>query len=164
MMAGMQCYHENKRMVWTSINNDGQPTHGPAQLRFQCLNCGRLLAGAIPHAKARADTPQVDEEALRAWIKRDRDWWSQARKEADERSQERLAEQSEQHRQYLQTEAWAAKRELVMQRAHGMCEGCGVNKASQVHHLTYVHQGNEFLWELVAVCRSCHERAHGIAE
>ena len=33
--------------------------------------------------------------------------------------------------------------------------------ATQAHHLTYEHMGDEFLWELKAVCRPCHERWHG---
>jgi 5-methylcytosine-specific restriction endonuclease McrA len=31
-----------------------------------------------------------------------------------------------------------------------------------VHHLTYQNAGNEFLWELVAICRECHARYHAI--
>ena len=39
-----------------------------------------------------------------------------------------------------------------------MCEGCGVRRAAQVHHLTYEHVGDELLFELVAVCGQCHDR------
>jgi 5-methylcytosine-specific restriction endonuclease McrA len=49
---------------------------------------------------------------------------------------------------------------LVLQRANGHCEGCGQRKAVQVHHLTYEHVGQEFLWELRAVCSECHDRLH----
>lgn len=48
-----------------------------------------------------------------------------------------------------------------MQRAAHVCEGCRTARATEVHHLTYEHCGDEFLWELVAICRSCHERYHG---
>jgi 5-methylcytosine-specific restriction endonuclease McrA len=49
----------------------------------------------------------------------------------------------------------------VIERADGLCEGCRSAEAVHVHHLTYKHCGNEFLWELVAICRECHERVHG---
>jgi hypothetical protein len=32
--------------------------------------------------------------------------------------------------------------------------------AEHVHHLSYDHWRDELLWELVAACRKCHERAH----
>jgi 5-methylcytosine-specific restriction endonuclease McrA len=62
---------------------------------------------------------------------------------------------------YLQGDEWRAKRVLVLRRADWTCEGCGNARATQVHHTTYDHAGNEFLWELVAVCDECHERFHG---
>jgi 5-methylcytosine-specific restriction endonuclease McrA len=62
--------------------------------------------------------------------------------------------------QYLASPEWAHKRALVFQRAHYTCEGCGVRPASAVHHLTYDHLGDEFLWELKAICHECHDRFH----
>jgi hypothetical protein len=61
---------------------------------------------------------------------------------------------------YLDSPEWAAKRTRVMERAGRMCEGCGCYPAVQVHHLTYAHAGNEFLFELVAICLSCHAALH----
>lgn len=48
----------------------------------------------------------------------------------------------------------------VLERANHVCEGCGVNAATEVHHKTYKNVGNEFLFELVAICRPCHQRYH----
>lgn len=62
---------------------------------------------------------------------------------------------------YLTTPKWDRIRRAVLRRANSACEGCGgIGLALQVHHLTYKHVGNEFLWELVAVCDPCHERVH----
>jgi 5-methylcytosine-specific restriction endonuclease McrA len=36
-------------------------------------------------------------------------------------------------------------------------DGCQ-SRATQVHHLTYRHLGNEPLFELMAICRDCHEQ------
>ena len=61
---------------------------------------------------------------------------------------------------YLSSPEWKLKRVKVLNRAGGVCEGCQVKQATQVHHLSYAHKYNEFLFELVAVCDSCHTRLH----
>src|SRR5262249_17294921 len=61
---------------------------------------------------------------------------------------------------YLSSPEWDDRRALVLKRARGICEGCGQVPATEVHHLTYSHVGNELLWQLVAVCRRCHARVH----
>ena len=61
---------------------------------------------------------------------------------------------------YLKTPAWKGLRNRTLARAQGHCEGCGRWPATDVHHLTYAHVGQEFLWELRAVCRDCHDRLH----
>jgi|SRR5262249_6727315 len=63
---------------------------------------------------------------------------------------------------YLQTDEWKERQRLVMHRAGGICEGCRQVRAVEVHHLTYDHVGDEFLWEFVAICRECHERYHEV--
>ncbi|CEF48290.1 unnamed protein product [uncultured bacterium] len=57
--------------------------------------------------------------------------------------------------------AWALLRSKVFARCGGVCEGCGERRAVEVHHLTYAHLGEEYLWELRAVCARCHGRLHG---
>lgn len=59
---------------------------------------------------------------------------------------------------YLATPVWKARRAKVMARAGGLCEACADAPATEVHHTTYQHLGNEPLWELRAVCEPCHER------
>jgi len=64
------------------------------------------------------------------------------------------------YREYLRSQEWALKRAKVMRRAGGLCEGCGDHRATDVHHLSYEHVTQEFLFELVALCADCHERIH----
>ena len=70
---------------------------------------------------------------------------------------------------YLQTPTWAEKRRMVLRRAHGICEGCGVRKATEVHHRTPYPPGwpgsklwlrHEKLFLLVALCTECHQDLH----
>lgn len=65
------------------------------------------------------------------------------------------------YRNYLLTPAWRFKRRLVLARCNGKCEGCAGRPATEVHHLTYDHVGDELLYELVGLCENCHKKAHG---
>src|SRR6516165_1698555 len=144
------CLHEHTRMVWTTINNYGE-TMRVRQLRSQCKSCGVLVGASLRHELAAPDTPDVSHDLgvrKTAWT---------------ELLEQRAAEEEEWqqwYQCYLQTDEWRGRRQLVFKRAGGICEGCRQAPATQVHHLTYKHAGNEFLWELVAICRDCHERYH----
>lgn len=61
---------------------------------------------------------------------------------------------------YYASDAWAMIRQRILRRAKGICEGCCLSPAVEVHHMTYDNFGNEFMWELKAVCKPCHARYH----
>jgi 5-methylcytosine-specific restriction endonuclease McrA len=145
------CKHEKLEIVWCTTAD------GRRQLRNRCERCGELCGGALKRELATRETPPGDwlrheawmgdkqiqlNEAARRLVKRQASWWAW-------------------YDDYLATDAWRHKRRLVMQRANGLCEGCRERPAAQVHHLTYANVGNEFLFELVALCGACHERVHG---
>ena len=71
-----------------------------------------------------------------------------------------LAERRRIYSDYLLSPEWAKRREKVLRRANGICEGCGEARATQVHHKTYDHIYNEPLFDLVAICKACHESIH----
>lgn len=56
---------------------------------------------------------------------------------------------------YVNSENWKRKRELAIKRDNETCQICG-NKFQDVHHLTYQHKENEYVFELVCLCRKCH--------
>jgi 5-methylcytosine-specific restriction endonuclease McrA len=61
---------------------------------------------------------------------------------------------------YRRSEIWRMKRKKVLKRAKGICEGCLDAEATQIHHITYDHIGDELLFELVALCDACHRKCH----
>jgi hypothetical protein len=73
------------------------------------------------------------------------------------------------YERYLQSPTWLERRHRVLQRAQGICEGCGNRRASEVHHRLYP-QGTlpgspewiaaEKLFDLAAVCPECHADLH----
>lgn len=126
--------------------------NGSMQIVYQCLTCGRSASNPLPKTSVPnfMNLPAWDDDAAETYDKL--------------KALARLEKRSEwfaEHNEYLKTEEWRAKRAAVMERSKGLCEGCRCAYATQVHHLTYIHWKNELLWELVAVCDDCHDRAHG---
>jgi 5-methylcytosine-specific restriction endonuclease McrA len=158
-----RCPHHNVRIVWTWYSSYGD-RYTARQLRHQCVSCGELVGAALKHALASSNTPELSrDEAMRAYRTRQAHWERQ-REQRDREFQTARARRRREYQEYLQSNAWAERHTLVIERAGGICEGCRKAAAEQVHHITYEHVGNEFLWELVAICRTCHGRAHNISQ
>ena len=66
----------------------------------------------------------------------------------------------QQYEAYMASAAWDVVRARVLERENHVCQGCRIAPATVVHHLTYDNMGREFLWELAAVCETCHARIH----
>jgi hypothetical protein len=147
-----KCSCENTELVCRTHKD------GSEHFVLHCTKCGKTVHQAIPEARAYAinggvKPPPLDQNRRKNWIAAKQ----QAMKEAEARA--RKPAEAEYDR-YLASPQWAAKRQLVLKRAAGICEGCGLAKATDVHHTTYEHRYDEFLFELLALCHPCHERVH----
>jgi len=157
----MHCEHAHKTIVWSSVNSRGEPFEGSKQLRHQCDTCGKLLPNHLAHRFAKPDTPNINIAALEKYNQnQEREWQDKFRSFDEQREQERR-EWFEAHTEHLGTDEWQEKRVAVLERENGVCQGCREAPAEHVHHLSYAHWRDELLFELVALCKSCHERAHG---
>lgn len=147
-------------------------TAGGLVARSQCKDCGHHGKGggqAISKAELHRrgvrsieDLPPYDEAAferacLRMRDARDEEYFGRKLDLLIESAPNVAANDP-----HYSSDKWAQLRTLILERAGGVCEGCGTARATQVHHLHYRTFGNEFLWDLRAVCRDCHERVHGI--
>jgi 5-methylcytosine-specific restriction endonuclease McrA len=159
------CTHDvSHQELRRGFNSGGGPV-----IRMQCMACGERIGRALSRREVEnaEQLPEFDDTILVAY--------RAARKAAEDqinlkyvdiqirrwRGQERGDEYRDQARKaYMETSAWRERRELVIGRASGVCEGCRKANATEVHHLSYLHLGNEFLFELVALCRDCHSRIH----
>ena len=131
----------------------------------QCWDCGAPIEQ--PLKQETYSKEQIDEmpawdtcfdatelgEKVMQWAK-DRD-----NTLADERRRKQARYEA-----YRATPEWKKRRDAVILRAQGICEGCRERKAEDVHHTTYNNITTEFLFELVALCHQCHERLHGRGE
>lgn len=145
--APKECEHERTELRRRVVAN------GAVQYVYQCLTCGKSMNQPVAHAKVRGNPPDFDETL-------ETQYRQQRAVEYDAYQAARKAEFDGEYGAYLRSPEWAAKRRLVMKRCGGICEGCMVNPATQVHHLTYDHVGDELLFELVGICRQCHEKVH----
>ena len=65
----------------------------------------------------------------------------------------------EEYKRYLKSTRWRKLWAYVMKRDGNKCRFCG-RKAHHVHHLTYARIFHEEPYDLVAVCKGCHELLH----
>ncbi|WP_395750261.1 HNH endonuclease [Prosthecobacter sp.] len=137
-----------------ALQSDGKPFY-----RIQCPDCGEKLSLQLPHSSVpnRERCPQWNEELYQKRLNGGYGAYDQIRAAAVAR---RKAEWRAVYHRYLASADWQSVRQRVLKRARGICEGCLEAAATQVHHQTYAHVGDELLFELVAICRPCHERLH----
>lgn len=133
---------------------------GATQYWPQCVDCGDRIGKSIGKAMAPEHVADADEEMHPRYIaERDRKREELIQKHV--RIQKRNDDQrTRDYAAYLTSPIWKAKRDKVLKRARGICEGCLEATATEVHHLTYNHIFDELLFELVAVCESCHAKCH----
>lgn len=62
--------------------------------------------------------------------------------------------------EYLKTPIWKQKSAIVKERDKHLCQMCLIEKAVDVHHITYERIFNELTSDLISVCRSCHTKIH----
>jgi len=120
----------------------GKPATG---CKATCRSCLNVVESRRDHEAQSARWERVAEERRRLDEEERRAWWKW-------------------YDGYLKTPAWRERSSAAIKRAGGVCEGCGVRPAVHAHHVTYEHVGEEFLWELRAVCTACHDRAHAKVE
>lgn len=147
--VGTWCKHEGDSGYCVVKDASNLP-----KIRKQCLICGGIFGPAVAKHAVRQPVPLADLEMFKRITAQ--------RNEAYAHIVEVFtkARRSKYH-DYLQTDEWRNKRRLVLERENHLCEGCLTARATEVHHLTYEDVRDEFLFQLVALCRGCHERWHG---
>lgn len=51
-------------------------------------------------------------------------------------------------------------RTRIISRDHNLCQGCLNAPVSDIHHRSYDNWRNEWMWELIGLCRPCHADWH----
>lgn len=129
----------------------------------QCLTCGDSLGSiaknSVPESE-RDGLPEWNEEIRKAWDTEHTRQWRLYRERKDAEFESRRSDLRIQHAEYLDTPQWQDRRTRRLQLDNYRCQaqlpGCA-QRATEVHHLSYRFHGNEPLFDLVSVCRGCHE-------
>lgn len=124
------------------------------QLRFgkQCSVCGKWQAIKASTVGCQ-EVAEFDESIAEKY--RDRRKAIADSEYSDKQEKDRVRYEA-----YLSSSEWHDKRQRVLIRDENTCQACLRRPAEQVHHLTYFRIFNEPLFDLVAVCRTCHEALH----
>jgi 5-methylcytosine-specific restriction endonuclease McrA len=135
-------------------------SNGAIQYRKQCTKCGKGLPAM---SKSKLSPRQLKDAPLF-----DRDLqentrhaaWEQYKAEREQTISEAGRMWWAWYNGYLASPLWARRRAAVLRLSGGICEACGEPTATIAHHLKYDHVGAEPLYDLVAVCASCHTQIH----
>ena len=161
----LDCTHEGEQSRTVRKN-----TAAGIRLYQECRKCQRTFGNAIalnsvPDIKKVPMHNEAKTAEFLDSVKRQLDQtFARSRESWDARIEQANDEWWELYNDYLSSPAWSAIRSKVIERAHNRCEGCRAAGIEHVHHLTYDRVGWELLFDLVALCRNCHDRAHGRIE
>jgi 5-methylcytosine-specific restriction endonuclease McrA len=165
--------------IWKQVDEEFRCLHGEMVLtvliakngtkvyKKQCPICGEL-GPAIPHSqisygRREAAIPRDDSIGKRrrdAWRARHDELRAEFQATRDEQEGEDDRAWWEWYSAYLETPKWRRIRAAILRHHNGICQGCLVAPATQVHHKTYEHVGDELLFELEPVCDDCHRKLH----
>lgn len=156
-----KCEHTHVKPVRFTKSN------GVICVRLQCQRCGESQG---ERRKAEYNVTTLcdwNDDLRQSWRAQQNERREELRnesiqQEAEERQQE-SAQWWEKYSMYLRSKEWQQIRQAVLTRDNNLCQACLRNKAAHVHHLSYAlyeKTGRSAAFELVAICRPCHEKIH----
>jgi len=135
--------------------------NGSSHVRKVCLDCGEFRGDTLRRSQEHATLPVVDQAAIRnGYHAKRRELYEQIVQKHVRIQRKRDAGFQKEYINYLSSPKWKQIREKVLTRANRICEGCLDKPASVIHHLNYKSIYSEMLFDLVALCRDCHEKCH----
>ncbi|QIG79754.1 hypothetical protein [Stakelama tenebrarum] len=159
-------FHQNEcQHIETEVRRI-ELSNGAIQVRDCCTFCGSGVGLAKPQKNKTwvnslpwADPALVNSYQNRRNAEHNAALLALARKQYAERGRF-----TEAYTAYLKSDAWKAKRALVLKRCGGVCEGCGTAEATEAHHMTYDHLFNEFCsncWGFAMIATNASPRKNG---
>lgn len=160
--------------AWDQVEQEFACSHVKCEIRYQvysngtrhyfkqCLECGQQVGSAIAHDRIlQKDQIKPFDEGLEQEYQDARDRrYRELRDQQQQAWLEKRSERQKEYHEYLKSTQWQEKSRAVLQRDGYTCQACLHRRATQAHHRTYDHIYNEPLFDLVAICPTCHERLH----
>jgi len=123
----------------------------------QCQSCGRKNGSALKKSDYKKENlHHFNEELVERTEKMRveiRDFDNEIQKQKIENRRDTFWDD---YNEYLKSEEWQIKRELVLKRDNNLCQSCLSEVAMEVHHKVGAFRKNEPLFSLVSLCGRCH--------
>lgn len=74
----------------------------------------------------------------------------------------KISKHKQKYYDYLNSKEWADIRLDMYEIKGNKCERCGNKQQLEIHHISYKNIFNEEPEDLELLCRSCHQKEHGI--
>lgn len=152
----MYCKNHSPEYVKVKYSNDS------IHIKKQCLECGKVESKLYPKAKVKnwknfpfSKIIETESEDFYKPLKQIYERYH--KKGKDFKQSSRFSAFLNEHSEYLETDGWKKKRSLVLKRDNNICQSCLDNKAIEVHHKSYKYWKNKPLFDLISVCRTCHD-------
>lgn len=147
-----ECAHEVTEVRRRIVRN------GSVAFYRQCLRCGESVGNAV----AARDVPASSRE--KPWDDglRDQHYRTERNRRKSAQGLDDRARDAA-YRLYLQSPQWVDRRARVLAR-NPTCQACERRDGEQAHHMTYERIYCEPLFDLVSVCRPCHDALHVMPE
>lgn len=114
------------------------------------LNLINIERGSVETMKLKAKkTKEKVSNEIQGYVKKRNELYDQIQTEQNKQWWKHYNE-------YLKSDAWKQKRSLIIERDK-VCQACLKAPIEEVHHKTYDHVFNEPLFDLVGVCKACHD-------
>lgn len=149
-----KCGHIEREYRYKILSN------GARSIYHQCVLCGNkgtMVKKASVPEDVLEQLCEVDEEIIKAHYDKISNYATSLNETL--KSLEKQDTQDQYYR-YLESPEWKEKRIKVLERDRYVCQACLESRSNTVHHLTYAHIYREPLFDLVSVCKECHENIH----
>jgi hypothetical protein len=148
------CDHEFEPVAFTVSN-------GSVQIRMYCRKCNYIKSNSESHSKF--DVAKLSKAVMdnyRAfWDDLCEKEFNKIREFTNQLNEKARNFERREYSEYLNSEWWRKRRIDALERDKYICQICG-DEADEVHHMTYINRGNEYLFEIVSLCANCHKEYH----
>lgn len=147
-----ECRHSETSLVQFTAAN------GSIHIRRCCIHCGQLTGISLKREPHHASLPNYSPTTRDLYEARRERKRSEVIQKHVRLQRDKDSEFWRDYNEYLASDAWKIRRQKVLRRSGGLCEGCLERPATEVHHTTYDNVFDELLFQLRALCKECHDK------